>query len=97
MSHHLVPCFPPDKFILEEYEKNERRVPAWKIKWCQENLRYMIGKDDNNAHLSRSGLNKSKVAKKKSIRKMGTKKMAQMKQLVSTIKDVGDDDDCNLE
>ena len=37
---------------MQEYEKNERRVPKWKVKWCQDNLKYMIGKEDEENNLS---------------------------------------------
>lgn len=36
-----------DQFIMQEYDKLDRVVPAWKVKWCKENLHHMIGKDDN--------------------------------------------------
>lgn len=51
---------------MQEYEKNERRVPKWKVKWCQENLKYMIGKEDEEANLSVSLVKrKSSVQMKK--------------------------------
>jgi hypothetical protein len=55
--------FRSDNFILEEYEKNERRVPNWKVKWCQDNLKYMIGKDDEAIDRSAS-INKSATMKR---------------------------------
>ena len=50
-----------DGFIAEEYDKNDRRVPKWKVKWCQDNLKYMIGKDDNRLSMSQMG--KSQLGK----------------------------------
>ena len=50
-----------DGFIAEEYDKNDRRVPKWKVKWCQDNLKYMIGKDDNRLNMSQMG--KSQLGK----------------------------------
>ena len=61
-----------DAFIKEEYDKNERRVPAWKIKWCKDNLTNMIGKDDEGVDLSSSML--------KSQKTMGQKKRLTLKK-----------------
>ena len=41
----LTLCF-LDGFIAEEYDKCDRSVPKWKLKWCADNLKHMIGKDD---------------------------------------------------
>ena len=32
----------------------DRRVPKWKVQWCQENLKHMIGKDDFEMSISAS-------------------------------------------
>ena len=53
--------FVVDAFIMEEYEKAERRVPQWKIEWVKENLSYMIGEEDKE--LSKSVLKKKKTKK----------------------------------
>lgn len=72
-----------DGFIKEEYDKSERCVPAWKIKWCQDNLSHMIGKNDNEMSMSLSKsktLSKKKTSKKKKggkIQSMKTKKLAE--------------------
>ena len=31
---------------MEEFEKNDSRVPKWKVEWVRENLKHMIGRDD---------------------------------------------------
>ena len=36
-------------------DKNDRRLPKWKNKWCQDDLKYMIGKDDFEMSLLKSG------------------------------------------
>jgi len=41
-------------FIAEEYDKSDRHVPKWKVKWCQDNLKTMIGKDDFEMSMSTS-------------------------------------------
>lgn len=42
---------PTDRYehIMEEFEKNDSRVPKWKVEWVRENLTTMIGKDDAGA------------------------------------------------
>ena len=49
---------PNDRYehIMEEYEKNDSRVPKWKVEWVRENLDTMIGKND-------SGVKRLKKAK----------------------------------
>jgi len=42
----LTLLFISDQFIMQEYDKLDRVVPAWKVKWCKDNLKHMIGKDD---------------------------------------------------
>ena len=82
-----------DKFIIEEYEKNERRVPQWKIKWCQDNLKYMIGKDDIDQSLSlvrqkttASGA-ASKMKKSGNKRRQKTRKGKEMQSLAKSMKE----------
>jgi len=99
-----------DSFILEEYEKNERRVPNWKIKWCKDNLKYMIGASDEAANQSlmsstiikspNTSLVKSKTIKKttSSMRRAGTKSAAELKRIAASLAEVDDDEgDCNLD
>ena len=100
-----------DSFILEEYEKNERRVPNWKIKWCKDNLKYMIGASDEAANQSmmsntivkspNTSLVKSKTMKKttSSMRRAGTKSAAELKRVAASLAEAVDDDeeDCNLD
>ena len=76
-------------------------MPAWKVKWCQENLPYMIGKDDTGGHDMSKSM-KSGLKKKKTMKKIGTKKMQKMKSMASTMKiedssEEEEEDDCNLE
>ena len=46
---------------MEEFEKNDSRVPKWKVEWVRENLETMIGKDDS-------------AARKKTLKKRATYK-----------------------
>jgi len=100
-NHRL---FWTDNFILEEYEKNERRIPKWKIKWCQDNLKYMIGKDDEAMpDMSASNtLNKSmKSTRKKSTKRIGAKDAKELSRITANLADVVDDgedeEDCNMD
>lgn len=53
---------------MEEYEKNDSRVPKWKVEWVRENLDSMIGKDDKGRKTNiGSPLGKRKSLKKKSM------------------------------
>lgn len=61
------------KFIKEEYEKMDRRVPKWKVEWCKENLKYMIGKDDLEQSFSRT-MTSGKVKRSKTTKSLGRKK-----------------------
>ena len=76
-----------DHFIKEEYDKNERRVPAWKIKWCKDNLSNMIGKDDDGVNLSSSMVKTQKTTmskKRMSLKKQKTGKKSKMQKSVET-------------
>ena len=44
----------------------DRRVPKWKVNWCQENLKHMIGKDD--FEMSTSLLKSKTLAKQKTMK-----------------------------
>ncbi len=75
-----------DHFIKEEYDKNERRVPAWKIKWCKDNLQNMIGKDDDGVNRSDANISTQKTMSKKrmSLKKQKTGKKSKMQKSVET-------------
>ena len=79
----------------------ERRVPQWKVKWCKENLRHMITRDDVEVSLSKSKTNASLVKKKSTIkgRKQTAKKIEKIKSLAASIvgEESDDEDDVNLE
>ena len=69
---------------MQEYEKNERRVPKWKVKWCQDNLKYMIGKEDDENNMSLSLVKKKTVGMTK--KNAGASKKAQkLKAMASKI------------
>ena len=74
-----------DSHILEEFEKNDSRVPKWKVEWVRENLMTMIGKDDTGPAKKKTTLGGAKkLSKKKStLRKSAKKspKKAQQKQV----------------
>merc|ERR1712060_1049237 len=71
-------------FIMEEYDKNERRVPKWKVQWCKENFKHMIGKDDNEQFsMSQSQILKKQKTGGKSLQKKKSKMLSSMKSGVS--------------
>ena len=79
-----------DRFIKEEYDKNERRVPAWKIKWCKDNLSSMIGKDDDGVNLSSSMIKTQKTTMSKrrmTLKKQKTGKKSKMQKSVTKMAD----------
>merc|ERR1712060_74529 len=81
---------PTDRYtiIMEEYDKNERRVPKWKVQWCKENFKHMIGKDDNEQFsMSQSQILKKQKTGGKSLQKKKTKKMtAKKSKMLSSMK-----------
>lgn len=84
-------------FIMQEYEKNERRVPSWKIKWCQENLKHMITKDDKEVSLSMSvsGIKRTKTSKMSMSKKRGarTRKNQKLSELSRSLTKKLDEDE----
>ena len=76
----------------------DRRVPKWKVNWCQENLKHMIGKDDFEMSVSLSKsktlksaqtLRKSKATKSAGGRRKTVavgKKSAMMQDLATSLK-----------
>ena len=54
---------PSDRYshIMEEYEKNESRVPKWKVEWVREHLDDMISKEDKRKATIKSPLVKRKT------------------------------------
>jgi len=84
-----------DGFIKEEYDKSERCVPAWKIKWCQDNLSHMIGKNDNEMSISLSKsktLSRKKTMKKKKGGKNQSKKTKDLAEKAKQIAAAGEED-----
>lgn len=85
-----------DGFIAEEYDKTDRRVPKWKVLWCQENLKHMIGKDDFEMSMSASKSTNLKLKSAKTLKKSTAggrrkttvqgKKSAMMKDLATSLK-----------
>ena len=78
---------------MQEYEKNERRVPKWKVKWCQNNLKYMIGKEDEEANLSVSLVKKKSTVVMKKKNAGESKKMQKLKAMAASIAEQPDDED----
>ena len=65
-------CFTLDAFIMEEYEKAERRVPQWKIQWVKDNLKNMIGEEDKE--LNKSAIKRKPKASLRQSQRTRTKK-----------------------
>ena len=59
---------------MEEFEKNDSRVPKWKVEWVRENLTAMIGKDDTGLVKKKTTIGGNKLAKKKSTLRKTVKK-----------------------
>lgn len=59
---------------MEEFEKNDSRVPKWKVEWVRENLMAMIGKDDTGLVKKKTSIGGGKLAKKKSTLRKTIKK-----------------------
>lgn len=79
----------------------DRRVPKWKVEWCKENLKYMIGKDDVEQSFSRT-MTTGKAKRSKTLGKSATKalkkkktlKMGKLSKLAKSIEaEVVEDDD----
>lgn len=66
---------------MEEYEKNDSRVPAWKVEWVRSNLEHMIGKEDK-------GGRKSTIKARKS--------MAKKAQTNATIVEEEESEECDM-
>lgn len=56
---------------MEEYEKNDSRVPKWKVEWVRENLSTMIGKED--CGMKKQKTLKSPIKGRKSLSKKQSK------------------------
>lgn len=59
--------------IMEEYEKNDSRIPKWKVEWVRNNLKDMIGKDD-------CGKKKTTLKRKKTNAKKGAKVIMEVQE-----------------
>lgn len=70
---------------MQEYEKNERRVPKWKVRWCKENLKYMIGKEDEENNMSVSLVKRKSTVKMKKKNAGASKKSQKLKAMAATI------------
>ena len=70
---------------MQEYEKNERRVPKWKVKWCQNNLKYMIGKEDEELSMSTSLVKKKSSVQMKKKNAGDSKKIQKLKAMAASI------------
>ena len=66
---------PSDRYchVVEEYEKNESRVPKWKVEWVRDHLDDMISKEDKKKTSVKSPLMK----RKSTLNKQPTKKLIQ--------------------
>ena len=78
---------------MEEFEKNDSRVPKWKVEWVRENLLTMIGKDDTGLAKKKTSVGGKLTKKKSTLRKLKSKnsKTAQKKQVEEPEEDNNDD------
>ena len=84
---------------MEEFEKNDSRVPKWKVEWVRENLLSMIGKDDTGPARKKTSIGGSKklTKKKSTLRKLkSSTKKGQKKQVQEPEEDNNDFSDADL-